>query len=281
MTATMALMYHAKSKAFAHNQVASAIAKAKELGRDALLTPTQAGGLQYVLDDADAMAFLTPEAHECVMALYTRLRTFLNGDPNAGPAPDAPPAPPAPPPATPTEPMAQTEKRDPPPPPPSPEPIKFRTHHDVSLLQVSAEKRKDKLDKMAADTRKEGYPTEARRFSNDAADIEYAILPLLKSQKELIGLAPEELRLRLNGFISNQLPEAMTKAKRAEVADFLDWRLEALLLRVADRAYSAGVTAREHEPGILTLRALEDVERNPPEKTPTVPESEQKGRKKG
>ena len=160
----------------------------------------------------------------------------------------------------------------------APEPLAFRTRHDVSLTAQALELRAEDLTKLAKKNQDEGYRAEARAILGDVGAIKEVILPQLADQRELPIATPEDVESAVANALRPGV-HALVRSTRAaptnvgdeSVAAFDRDRADGYVARlaervaryaaeVAERAYTAGLAARESTPEAIAVKSIDLLE---------------------
>lgn len=129
--------------------------------------------------------------------------------------------------------------------------------YDVTLTIQALEHRADSLDGLAKKNEGEGYAKEARIIRGDSQAIREHILPLYRPQQELALAGFEEVTAGIANNLRQFVRRARTKKMDDEdVLSGLSLRIHQFARQVAERAYAAGIAAREHDANVLMVRSL-------------------------
>lgn len=140
--------------------------------------------------------------------------------------------------------------------------IDLPTAHHYALLRTALQGRAGDLDTVAKKVETEGYPREARVVRMDAAAIREDILPQFERQMELPMATQRDVASGIKSAIQGPifkhvlLDDESEVDHRAELGEAIGERVAAYVLQVAEKAFAAGVQAREATPEALCVAAL-------------------------
>lgn len=154
-----------------------------------------------------------------------------------------------------------------------PEPIVLKSRRDVTLVEVSLERRESDLTKLAEKNDAEGYPRAAAQVRADALAIKHDILPKVRTQREIQFPTPTQVADAVEAVMSAAVHKAFRKltekdglpidaqlaGREKELLAHLVGRVTTFAEKVAAEAYAAGVAARENSPEMVVLRHVSEL----------------------
>jgi hypothetical protein len=147
--------------------------------------------------------------------------------------------------------------------PPVTRTIELPTGHHAAVVRRALEDRTTALGKLAGKATDEGYAREGRVIAADAQILEEDVLTQLKGQLDL-AFDHDELthgiRNQLHPLVFKHVPATDDEGEvdhRKELLDALGTRVARFVTAAAERAYHAGLRARQDEPEVFAFRSLD------------------------
>lgn len=144
-------------------------------------------------------------------------------------------------------------------------PIILAVPHDFALVKIALEDRVTVVKSLANKAEAEGYIREARIMAGDAARLKEDILPQLEHQRELPLATAEELQAGIKNKLRSVVrrhakPAEENTDHEAELLEELAYRIEAMVMQVAERSFNAGVQLRQSEGRVIGLKCLDGLD---------------------
>ena len=147
-------------------------------------------------------------------------------------------------------------------PPQALQPIALPSAHHFALVRIALTERAATLQGIAKKLDGESYAREARIVRGDAEAITEDILPQVSAQRELPLATAADVSSAIKDAIRGPIfkhclaDDDSEVDHRAALGDAIGSRMAAYAVRIAERAFAAGVQARETTPEALCVDAV-------------------------